>query len=1396
MSPERPIQDFDANQFPLDPGLQLLEASAGTGKTFALAHLVLRLVAERQQRLQELLVVTFTEAAAAELRDRIARRLQQGLEALEAQGSDQSYPDDTLARWHQAQSGDPQVEWALRARLLEALEDLDRADITTIHGFCRRSLQRQALEAGLGPAVELERDDSQLLLEISHDYWQHQVLPLSPGLLGGLQERGLRFEQLISVIKRLDADPALELDPLPAEIGWERPLAPQLEALWPQRWHHFVDLWHQQAEALEQAFCATAADLRARFGAKAIPSGCHYSAKPRSNRVQALSAWIAQQQLTSGANLALGDNPEPETGLGSDPGSGSTAAPGSPGAADWIPRSPSAPPAYRTVVQGKLLRDYFHPGPFTRMVAPYEEEPISLPQRPLLEAIAALVDGPLELTLLHFGHWARQEVLRRRQRSGRMGFAQLLEGLDPGPSGQEHGALIAALGQRYRVALVDEFQDTDPIQWRILERAFLVEPGQRPSHLVVLVGDPKQAIYRFRGGDLATYQRARARADGLHVLRQNFRSSKPLVQALNALMAPGLPLSQLAVPAVESCAEKGELLLDGGEQPLQLLPLDGDQLADQVAGLCLQLLQRQLKLRHRKPAPPAAGEAAAEGQEAAQQRAAIASEEPEGGRSEEPVIEERPLSPGDLCLLVGKHREAEALRLALQRRGLPSRLVSVGDVFASAGATALQRLLDALADPGSSRRLRLLAASPLLGWSAQDLAEAAPERWDRLAETISRQALDLPRQGLLASLTQLLDQQGLARLALGGRLLADLMQAAELVQERMHREQLGAGAAADWLRSLRLAEDRSVPANHQLNSDAAQAAIAVVTVHRSKGLEYPVVICPYLWQGQAAIKADLRQLGRRWQPSATGRPRLDLHVDPHWGIGRQASRQDQAAQAQERERLAYVAATRARHLLVLGLPTGPAQAMGGSQGQANGREQAQAAGALGPWLFNADGQGREMPLQHLDPADLPSLPGRWQPPTSLETLACGPVPRHRLDRSWGRSSYSGWTQGSQQQLPPQVRDEGREADLLLSDLDPIDSAGDQDNGSNAADRGESPAVGAQNPEAPNLESSSDEASKQEAQGLEAKSLQNPRLHAASPAEAARDAAAPETWSRNGPLSQFPRGAGPGDALHRILEQIDFQQPGDCEASTAVISRELARAGLPANALGPVQAGLDLLRHTPLGGPLGRFCLAELPLGQRINEMNFDLPLAVAREGTASPPGGPGSPGSSQPLITNQDLARVFRQHPGGLFGETYGRELERLSIASRGFLTGSMDLVCCVAGSWWVMDWKSNWIGERDPDGQPSACGPAHYGQAAMVSQMVHHHYPLQAHLYLVALHRYLRWRLPDYDPITHLGGYAYVFLRGVGGPTTADPVPGCLVESPPLGRLLALDSLLRRGMP
>ncbi|WP_432784883.1 hypothetical protein AAJV73_13915 [Cyanobium sp. BSA11S] len=197
-------------------------------------------------------------------------------------------------------------------------------------------------------------------------------------------------------------------------------------------------------------------------------------------------------------------------------------------------------------------------------------------------------------------------------------------------------------------------------------------------------------------------------------------------------------------------------------------------------------------------------------------------------------------------------------------------------------------------------------------------------------------------------------------------------------------------------------------------------------------------------------------------------------------------------------------------------------------------------------------------------------------------------------------------------------------------------------------------------------------------------------------------------------------------------------------------------------------------------------------------MSFDLPLALDSGASAG-----------EALVRAQGLAQVFSRHPEGSFTGAYAKRLAGLGVASRGFLTGSIDLVFTAPGAdgrerWWVADWKSNWLGLSDPQGRPISCGPTDYGRAAMAAVMESHHYPLQAHLYLVALHRYLGWRLPGYSAERDLGGYVYIFLRGVPGAICPPPgltmaelsVPGVFVEEAPLGRLEALDALLREGQP
>ena len=1191
------VQRFDANTYPLDPGLRLLEASAGTGKTFALAHLCLRLITETRHPLERLLVVTYTEASADELRSRIGQRFQAALEGLEALEAESLAPaaDPVLACWLEAAT-DTTLRRQWISGLLLALEQLDRADITTIHGFCRRTLRRMALSSGAAMDPALETDSTDLLQQVVQDIWRDQLLTLPANQLIGLRQSGLTPEAMTQALRVLDGEPHPCVHSERDDFDSDAPLAGQLKAWMERCWERFLLLWQRDGETLESCFRSSAAQWKAQGCRDTKP----YSGRPRTDRCAVLNRWIADQN--------------------------------------------GVPSMAAIRAQKSLLRDYFHPGCWCSAARRCGESDPSLAAAELQQSIAALWDGPSERVWRFVLNRALRELNARRTRRGVISFPGLLAALDPG---EEDAPWLEPLRCRYRAVLVDEFQDTDPLQWRLLRRTFAEQKG----HLLLLVGDPKQAIYRFRGGDLATYLQARRQADRIDALQENFRTTPSLMHALNDLMQPGLVRSELPVPAVEprSSAQAPphgcplQLLHWSGETPLTKTAL-AEELPLRLADAVLRLLQ-----------------------------------------------ERDDLTPAQLCLLVSTHRQATDLRRALSSRGLPTRLVSQGDVFETEAAAVLQRLLDALAQPGDERRLRLLACSPLMGWSPEDLG--IDSGLDQLALQLRAWAVQLPTIGLLGCLSDLLDGERMAELSDRGRMLGDLQQAARLVQEVMHRQGLDIASAATWLRRERLHPSEPVPEARQPHSDLVDSAIAVVTVHRSKGLEYPVVICPMLWEGPRVGGGPL------WRDGSEGAWRLLL--DARWGRGLDLATQEEAAAMAEAERLAYVALTRARSQLVL----------------VWARATRQEGSPLVSWLFGADAVGQ--PIEQLTDERLSAAlaeralaidrrcleppdpaPRRWCTPAPTDRLSLGAVPQ-RIDRRWGRSSYSAWTATSED---PARHELGRDADPEGEEI--LDEADDH-------------------------------------------------------------------WPEDGPLSDFPRGASAGDCLHRILEQVSYQpSPQDPE----LIEAELRRAGLDLGWGPAVQQGLQLVVQTPLGGPLGDLSLEQLGPKQRHPELAFDLPVEQVR---------------------TADLVKAFQVQPEARFGEDYLERLAGLSVNSRGFLTGSIDLVFVDPSErWWVLDWKSNWIGERSGDGSDDRCGPRHYTQAAMESQMIHHHYPLQAHLYLVALHRHLLWRLPGYRPERHLGGYVYVFLRGMPGlrQLGSRTTPGRIVETAPRKRVLALDRLLHEG--
>ncbi|HGY5536564.1 MAG TPA: 3'-5' exonuclease, partial [Prochlorococcus sp.] len=820
----------------------------------------------------------------------------------------------------------------------------------------------------------------------------------------------------------------------------------------------------------------------------------------------------------------------------------------------------------------------------------------------------------------------------------------------------------------------------------------------------LMVGDPKQAIYRFRGGDLNTYLDARSKVDRIDALLDNFRTTTQLLDGLSQLMAPGLRRSNLGSPPLTARSDATPLPLPAGVNPLQLLNLDD---ATHSTGAQPASLSSKTKLEEQIPT-------------------AVAHAVLDLLKNQKETLQ-----PADICILVGRHRQAASIREGLALVGVPTRLVSQGDVLTSEAAQVLQRFLDCLARPAHSSSLKLVACSALMQWNTEQLADAECNgELDQLALRFRNWAINLPRLGLVGCLAELLEGRTIADLSERGRLLGDLYQCAQLVQEVIHRQGLDASTAADWLRRQRLQPVDPVPEARQPHSDVAESAVAVVTVHRSKGMEYPVVICPYLWQAPSLPRGPL------WRSGSESRWCVALSTG--WGKGWQLSQQAHQASLQEAERLAYVAITRACSLLMLIWARGAKQEGNPLSAWLFGVDAIDAAmQELTPERMSAWLDRQQLPIT-VFPAQLKSIQQRWQSPPLQGELALGPTPQRRFDLSWGRSSYSAWVSGVH-------RDDGS------ASSDPVELEEGRDRQQ-------------KNPET------------------------SPNLQGQSAIDEAVVSSQESTWSEQGPLARFPRGAGAGDCLHRILERLDFCKPLQDPNAVVVIEEELRRAGIDINLLAAVQDGLDRVLNTPMGGGLGDLCLNQLHEKRRIHELSFDLP--IAHQGN---------------VLRSLDLARAFQLDPMARFGETYAKQISHLGVSSRGFLTGSIDLVFTdsedlAEARWWVADWKSNWIGRRNPDGQVAACGPLYYDERGMEQQMLLHHYPLQAHLYLVALHRFLRWRLPSYEPERHLGGYVYVFLRGVpgskamAGSSLDQPVPGLIVEPLPLQRVMFLDRLLQQG--
>ncbi len=820
---ELDIQGIDTGR------IHLIEANAGTGKTYAIANLFLRWVLEGR-RAREILVVTFTNAATDELRGRIRQRLAEARQLLRRGRADEEADPWFASLPERHPKGEARDRALLQLEL--ALLEIGEAPIHTIHGFCQQTLAQQALASG--QPFEPEQVEPDAAIErLTRDWWRRNTYGLSPPQAERLQQALGGFKGLHRKIRRLLSSPTLELYPPLEEIAR---LRKELETLAGQ--------WEEQKEHLREML------LDPRFP---LNRGRH--------RIPTLEkSWEALEEALSRRPVAW---PSPES-------------------------------------LQKLALDQFA---FRKEATPEQKErlendPLILQLRALRRELEALPPiGQVEV-LARAREEIGRELRRENRRLGRQSFNDMV--LELHHALQDHSGPADRLASRvageHPVIMVDEFQDTDPLQYEIFSR--IHRAGRAEGHTLILIGDPKQAIYAFRGGDIFTYLQAGRDADRHWSLSVNWRSTPELIEAVNALFTGPDPFVYEEIPYHPSRApaerRADPLRVDGRPEAalvLEPLPRDGN-------GEPFRRKDAVEALVHRSVAGRIA------------ELLALARE----GRA---MLGDRPLQPGDIAVLVKSHQEGAAIRDALLQQGV--RAVSAGreSIWQSAEAEALLRLLEAAILPGERLLQRQALAVDLFDLRVEELHRYMTDAawWSRWVALLAGTGERWRRQGFMAGFQHLLQELAgllpgetgeesgwLSRVEHPERTLTNLLHLADLLQaaslEQGTPEQLLA-----WMKA-RMQEpdagaDDSLP---RLESD--EELVRITTIHASKGLQYPLVFVPYLWN----LSGGGSQ-GIDWhETDGDGR----LH---HWYSPASCKRgADSAARERlaEAVRLAYVALTRAQ----------------------------------------------------------------------------------------------------------------------------------------------------------------------------------------------------------------------------------------------------------------------------------------------------------------------------------------------------------------------------------------------------------------------------------------------------------------------------------------------------
>ncbi len=1209
-------------------GMHLIEASAGTGKTWALSALIVRLLVERKLQTRQIVATTFTRAAAAELQDRIRLRIHEVWALL---NESLSHPERAIARAEQNKDvlglyllhklSVPERQ-AASNQLRLSLDTFDELFINTLDSFCQKILREFAFDVGQGEPREISEQDQQLIQQLIHDAlreWRSQQDPrlIEMLVLSGAITDVADHERVVqTVMNFLSAQIAPVTD-----FEFDYPALSQFQAtLAAEDWGSWLETW---------------ARAQPYFYGNRILANFH-------DAFPALIEWMSHASLED--ILTMADN-RPEMKL-------------------------------LSLFEEQKFSTNFNKAGFA---LPWIQDHLNSAQSERINDFVRLRSrllGSLKHAKAHLHHHivlhVREQFPQLLAEHRETTFAEQMHMLAQALEGESGLLLAQQIRHRYPVALVDEFQDTNSDQDRVVERVYRqfiqseiqqqrFKKDDPDAPCLILVGDPKQAIYGFRGGDIHTYLSAKKQvmdSGQVHALDQNQRSVAPLVDAVNAFLSHNDTLGDgVDYPEVTAAPRDHAPLIDHGVEnptPLRLIQLneDSDELS-QTAWRIMQLLR-----------------ASADGQL---------------------QIKGKPVLPQDIAVLASSHRDLNTVEQYLQAANIPVWRQSKTSVFLSPLTYDLAAIMQLMLSPYREDYFRRALSGVMIGKTLAELDTLEEQAMD-FAEQQAAFAIDAQvwaKSGFLAAWQRIAGRyqiwqrlardHGTAAGVSGERHLVNLRHLIELLHRQSERR-VGSHHLLAWLlRQVAKPSERGDEVERALPS---QSGVQMMTIHGSKGLEFPIVFA-------VGIKDKL--LATR-----TKQPEVVFYLeDEQRTLGFDSQVEEIMDQHAEREvgeerRLLYVALTRAKYRQYLFLKA--------QKTNAKGQTSLPSFSHWFPLGVN-DFVGQHPALVQIEDPLNEVSDFRYQPPKiERGTLATRHI-AHRHFKAWGMTSFSA--------LVRDVEPVKLEV-LLANDLVRPEYADDEPQDEYFVDS----AIMAMPPVKPTAKQL------KQAQAEQALALKMKQGELLLPTSDIGDDIAPDDVR-----FRFQRGANGGNCLHKILEYLDPRFDDDARSKwTDTFAKQMQSHAIPDVDPETMVAWFRDIVDAPL--PDGAK-LSNLKFNARVRELEFHLSLKDER-------------------IDGDAL--VKRLHDSGIqVPQIHKTQAIR-------YLKGFIDLVYEHQGQFYVADYKSNYLGD----------GLEHYSAQAMKDSMTHSGYWLQAALYLVALHRYLKVRLPNYEISKHLGGACYMYLRGM----------------------------------